>query len=160
MNEGRDRMSIVKRNILAAVALTALVSGVCAATGFGEGGGGPSGFSYLSGEDARSAAQDHGARWAQAAGKGGGKPNVIVVVRETEIAPGQSFRESGTCPKRSVAVNGLFAPVHGFAVDMQGFAGTSPRKWGFQFENETADPVSTSLGVVCLKDARLVVRAK
>ena len=160
MNEGRDRMSIVKRIGLAAVALTAIATGVFAATGFGDGGGESSGFSDVGGEGARIAAQDHGARWAQAAGKGGGKPNVIVVVRETEIAPGQSFRESGTCPKRSVAMNGLFAPVHGFAVDMQGFAGTSPRKWGFQFENETADPVSTSLGVVCLKDARLVVRAK
>jgi hypothetical protein len=49
-------MSTVKRIGLAAVALTACATGVFAATGFGERGGESSGFSYLSGKDARVAA--------------------------------------------------------------------------------------------------------
>jgi hypothetical protein len=159
MNEGRDRMSIVKRIGLAAVAVTACVTGVFTATGFGEGGGKSSGFSYLSGEGARIAAQDHGAGWAQAAGRGGRKPKVIVIFRRETVPPGQSSFEAGKCPKRSVAVNGLFGPDE-FGVNMQGFAGTTPRTWGFQFENETGEPVSTGLGVVCLKNVKLNIRER
>jgi hypothetical protein len=161
-------MSSVKRIGLAAGAVTACVTGAFAATGFGEGGGESSGFSYISGNDQGVAALGRGATasgLAEAAGKGGGgKPKVIVMSSVETVPPGQSFHEARKCPKRSVAVNGQFAPFgppeapEAFGVNMQGFAATSPRKWGFQFDNETADPVSTLLGAVCLKNAKLIIR--
>jgi hypothetical protein len=162
-------MSSVRRIGLAAAAVTACVTGAFAATGFGEGDRESSGFSYISGKDQGVATLGRGATasgLAEAAGKGGGGGNLkVVVISSVEtVPPGQSFHEARKCPKRSVAVNGQFAPFgppeapRAFGVNMQGFAGTSPRKWGFQFDNETGDPVSALLGAVCLKNAKLVIR--
>lgn len=161
-------MNSMKRIGLAA-AVTACGIGAFAATGFGEGDGESSGFSYITGKDQEVATLGTGATasgLAGAAGKGGGggTPKVIVIGSIETIPPGQSFHESRKCPKRSVAVNGQFAPFgppeapRAFGVNMQGFAGTSPRNWGFQFDNETGDPVSALLGPVCLKNAKLVIR--
>jgi hypothetical protein len=162
-------MSSVRRIGLAAAAVAACVTGAFAATGFGEGDEVSSGFSYISGTDQGVATLGRGGTasgFAEAAGKGGGggKQKVIVIGRVETVPSGQSFHETRKCPKRSVAVNGQFAPFgtpeapEAFGVNMQGFAATSPRKWGFQFDNETADPVSALLGAVCLKNAKLDIR--
>jgi hypothetical protein len=149
-------MSSVKRIGLVAAAVTACVAGAFAATGFGEGGGDSSGFSWGRGATAFGLAE------AAGKGGGGGKPKVILIFHAREIPPGRSFHEVGKCPKRSVAVNGQFGPdvfPPEPGVNMQGFAGTTRRNWAFQFENETGDPVDTILGVVCLKNVNLSIRA-